>query len=371
MTEFHTPAERFLRDMIAIPSVTGSEGLMKDYLAGSFRGIGLDVATQHVDGNRYNVIGRTGDGPIKLMFCTHMDVIPALDESLWATPPFEASYKDSRIYGRGSTDAKGQLAAMMAAMERLEGTDGIALAAVVEEETGRSVGARKLLEAYHPAACVIGEPTGLRLAVAHKGGVRAMATVHGKSAHSSNPENGLNAINVACDVIHDINVYRKSVMQHRDQFLGASSLEVTMIRGGERINVTPEKCDIYLDRRLVTGETIEGAFGGLQDIVGQVRKKNGSRIDTKLLCAYPSTSVDINEKIVRFSQQALEKSGLSPDPMGFPAGCDMWSFSAKQIPTVILGCGSLTQAHSVDEYVDVGPLNQLAEIYEALARLIS
>jgi acetylornithine deacetylase/succinyl-diaminopimelate desuccinylase-like protein len=145
MSAFSTPAERFLRDVIAIPSVTGSEGLMKGYLENAFENLGLEVTTQHVDGDRYNVIGRTGDGPIKLMFCTHMDVIPALDESLWNTPPFEAVHKGSRIYGRGSTDAKGQLAAIMAAMGRAKDMPGIALAAVVEEETGRSLGARKLL----------------------------------------------------------------------------------------------------------------------------------------------------------------------------------------------------------------------------------
>ena len=161
------------------------------------------------------MIGRTDDGPIKLMLCTHMDVIPALDESMWNTPPFEAVYKEGRIYGRGSTDAKGQLAAMMAAMERAKDVPGIALAAVVEEETGRSLGARKVLERYTPNMCVIGEPTGMRMAIAHKGGVRSMITVHGKASHSSSPERGVNAINIACEAIRDVNEYRESCHEEK------------------------------------------------------------------------------------------------------------------------------------------------------------
>ena len=308
MSAFSTPAERFLRDVIAIPSVTGSEGLMKGYLENAFENLGLEVTTQHVDGDRYNVIGRTGDGPIKLMFCTHMDVIPALDESLWNTPPFEAVHKESRIYGRGSTDAKGQLAAMMAAMGRAKDVPGIALAAVVEEETGRSLGARKLLEKYTPEMCVIGEPTGMRMAIAHKGGVRSRITVHGKASHSSSPERGVNAINIACEAIRDVNEYRKAVMQKNDPLLGSSSLEVTMVRGGERINVTPQRCEIFMDRRLVLDETIEGAYDGLEKVVASVSERTGAKIDLKLLCAYPTTRVDPDKKIVSLTQRALEQT---------------------------------------------------------------
>jgi acetylornithine deacetylase/succinyl-diaminopimelate desuccinylase-like protein len=181
----------------------------------------------------------------------------------------------------------------------------------------------------------------------------------------------VNAINIACDVIKNINEHREKVMMNKDPMLGASSLEVTMIRGGERINVTPEKCEIYLDRRLVSNETIEEAYESLQGAIGPVIKKTGARIDTRLLCAYPATSVDLSENIVRLAQRSLEQSGLPSGPVGFPAGCDMWAFRSKNIPTVVLGCGSIAQAHSVDEYVDTGQLNKLAGVYEALIRLTS
>ena len=344
---------------------------MKGYLETAFTSIGLDMATQHVDGDRFNVIGRTSDGPIKLMLCTHMDVIPALDETMWNTPPFEAVFKDGRIYGRGSTDAKGQLAAMMAAIECAKDVPGIALAAVVEEETGRSLGTRKLLETYRPDMCVIGEPTGLRMAIAHKGGVRSKITVHGKASHSSSPERGVNAINIACEAIRDVNEYRETVMRKKDPLLGHSSLEVTMVRGGERINVTPQRCDIFTDRRLVLDETIEGAYDGLEQAVASVSKRTGVKIDVKLLCAYPTTRVDPNENIVRLTQRVLEQKGLQSSPIGFPAGCDMWAFSVKGIPTIVFGCGGVAQAHVIDEYVEISGLHTAADVYEALIRLIS
>lgn len=371
MSAFSTPAERFLRDMIAIPSVTGQEGLMKDYLEGAFSGMGLDVEMQPVDGDRFNVIGRIGAGPIKLMLCTHMDVIPAPDVSLWQTPPFQATYRDGKIFGRGSTDAKGQLAAMMAAMGRSIDLDGVALAAVVEEETGRSLGANKLLEHYRPEIAVIGEPTGLRVAIAHKGAIRPVITVHGRASHSSRPESGVNAINIACEAMRVVNEHRGRVMQNKDPLLGAPSLEVTMVRGGDRINVTPERCEFYVDRRLVSNETIESASEGLRKAIEPLNKKPGARVDMKLLCAYPSTSVDEGERVVRLVQHVLKEKGLPFAPVGFPAGCDMWAFRARGVPTVVLGAGDIAQAHIVDEYIDAGELHKASEIYEATLRLLA
>lgn len=353
--------------MVAIPSVTGREGLMKDYLAKAFEEMGLDVELQHVDSDRYNVIGKLGEGPIKLMLCTHTDVIPALDESLWHTPPFEATMKDGRIYGRGSTDAKGSLAAAMEAMQRakkmLKKVEGsAALAAVAEEETGRSVGATKLMEAYKPLMGVIMEPTGLRLAIAHKGALRPVITVRGQAAHSSMP--GVNAISIAGKVLRDLERYRNKVMNVVDPMLGRASLEVTMIRGGERINVIPEKCLIYVDRRLTHGETVEGAYDELASVVEKIGEETGARMELKLLCSYPSSSVGETEGVVKLIKGVLAQHGLPSSPVGFPAGCDMWTFRKNKIPTAILGPGYIDQAHAIDEYIDKEQLKLAADLYE-------
>ncbi len=372
MSDFNTPAELFLKDLISMPSVTGQEGLAKDYLADAFGKMGLDVELQKVEGDRCNVIGRLGDGPMKLMLCTHTDVIPALDEGLWHSPPFEATMRNGRIYGRGSTDAKGSLAAAMEAMGRaakLKKFNGsVALAAVVEEETGRSLGARKLMEKYRPEMGLILEPTGLRVAIAHKGALRPVITVHGQAAHSSSADMGVNAVSIAGEVLRDLERYRNRVMNVVDPLLGRSSLEVTMIRGGERINVIPVKCHIYVDRRLTTGETVKGAFDDLSRVVERIGEETGARLDVELLCSYPSSSVSENEPVVALIKGVLAGHGLPSAPVGFPAGCDMWTFRANGVPAAVLGPGYIDQAHGVDEYIDREQLKLAADLYEDIVK---
>jgi acetylornithine deacetylase len=364
---FSAPAERFLEDMIAIPSVTGREGLMKGYLTKAFGEMGLDVELQRVDGDRFNVIGRLGDGPIRLMLCTHTDVIPAPDESQWHTPPFKAADREGRIYGRGAADAKGPLAAAMEAMLRVSENkkyDGaVALAAVVEEETGRSVGARRLLEDYRTDMGIILEPTGMRAAIAHKGALRPVITVHGRAAHSSDPS-GVNATWSAGEVLRGLEQYRSRVMGVADPMLGRASLEVTMVRCGERINVMPEKCMIYVDRRLTSGETVERAYSELKGVLEGIGVK--ARVDVELLCSYPPSGVGEEERVVALIKKALEGHGLPSDPVGFPAGCDMWTFRKNNIPTAILGPGHIEQAHGVDEYIEREQLDLAADIYESI-----
>jgi acetylornithine deacetylase/succinyl-diaminopimelate desuccinylase family protein len=371
MTDFKTPAEKYLKDLIDIPSVTGHEGLIKDYLAGAFGDIGLDVSLQHVDTDRYNVIGRLGEGPIRLMLCTHMDVIPELDESLWHSPPFRATAKGERIYGRGAVDAKGPLAAAMEAMLRLkrQGSKGsVALAVVVEEETGRSVGARKLMEEYSPERGIIMEPTGLRVSTAHKGAIRAAITVRGKAAHSSMADTGVNAISIAVEAMKDLELYRGKVMSATEPMLGRSTLEVTMIQGGERINVIPEKCKIFVDRRLILGETIEGSFEELSAVVRNIAARTGADITVEMLCAYPASSVGEDSDIAGLVKKALTSKGLPSSTMGFLAGCDMWTFSRKGIPTIIIGPGGIYQAHTIDEFIEKEELRLGADLYEDILK---
>lgn len=342
---------------------------MKGYLEAAFKEMGLEVSLQHVDSDRYNVIGTTGKGPIDLMLCTHMDVIPALDDSKWHAPPFRAVRKDGKIYGRGSSDAKGSLAAMMGALLRVrmagrEIHGNVAIAAVVEEEMGRSIGAKKIVEEYSPKMTVIGEPTELKVAISHKGAIRPKITVHGKAAHGSSPVRGINAIALMGRVLDALDGYGEEVSKVSDPMLGRSSLEITMIQGGERINVVPDRCSVCIDRRLVRSETIEGAFRDLKEVVEEVGRRLETRIDVELLSAYPPSSVSESEELVSIAKRSVSKAGIQAGAVGFPAGCDMWVFSSKGIPTLVLGPGSLDQAHETDEYIDILSLNSAVDIYE-------
>ena len=359
-----------MRELIAIPSVTGSEGLIRDYLESKFVALGLKTEVQHVDGDRYNVIGILGEGPVRLMLCTHQDVIPSLDENKWMTPPFAPDYRDGRIYGRGATDAKGSLAAMMEAISRLKdrklGSGAVAIAAVVEEETGRSIGARRLMTEYTAEMAIIGEPTGLRMAIAHKGALRPAITVHGEAAHASNPERGVNAIAAMGKLLITLNSYAYRVSKNKDLLLGRSSSEATMIHGGERINVVPERCTVCIDRRLVLNENVDEAFRDLQQVIRRFSIRNRAKVDIELVSSYPPSSTGEGEPVVKMASAILMDMGLNPVPMGFPAGCDMWAFRARGLPTVVIGPGSIEQAHVVDEYIDVNELRRAADVYERL-----
>jgi acetylornithine deacetylase/succinyl-diaminopimelate desuccinylase family protein len=370
MSDYAAATEAILGELIAIPSVTGSEGLMRGYLERKFRELGLETEEQHVDGDRYNIIGRIGEGPVRLMLCTHQDVIPPLDESKWRSPPFAPDVREGRVYGRGSTDAKGSLAAMMAALAGATGVSGgsVAVAAVVEEETGKSVGARKLLERYAPEMAVIGEPTGLRVAIAHKGALRPAITIHGLAAHASSPRRGINAIALAGKLVNALESYSYRISRSKDPLLGRPSSEVTVIQGGDRINVIPERCTVCIDRRLVSSETVEGAFEDLRRLVSRLAKKYRMKIDVDLLAAYPPSATDPSEAVVRLSRAALKETGLPAAPVGFPAGCDMWAFRARGIPAVVIGPGSIGQAHVIDEYLELDQLKMAVDVYGRLIR---
>jgi acetylornithine deacetylase/succinyl-diaminopimelate desuccinylase-like protein len=245
----------------------------------------------------------------------------------------------------------------------------VAVAAVVEEETGKSVGARKLLERFAPEMAVIGEPTGLRVAIAHKGALRPAITIHGLAAHASSPRRGINAIALAGKLVNALESYSYRISRNKDPLLGRPSSEVTVIHGGDRINVIPEQCTVCIDRRLVSSETVEGAFEDLRRLVRRLAKKYRMKIDVDLLAAYPPSKTDQSEAIVQLSRAALKETGLPAEPVGFPAGCDMWAFRARGIPAVVIGPGSIGQAHVIDEYLELDQLRKAVEVYGRLIRL--
>jgi len=256
----------------------------------------------------------------------------------------------------------------MAALARVRGrVDGCAaVAAVIEEETGRSTGARKLLESYAPEAAVIGEPTCMRVAIAHKGAIRPIITVHGEAAHASRPKQGTNAISLAIKLLKTIESSGEKLARVSDPLLGPPSSEVTMIYGGQRVNVVPERCTFFIDRRLVSGETVESAYDDLRRTVDRFSKRHHSTVNLEMLSSYPPSSTGAGEVIVREASEVLAESGLDPAPVGFPAGCDMWAFRAKGIPTVVMGPGSIEQAHVIDEYIGLDELGLAVDVYERL-----
>jgi acetylornithine deacetylase len=248
--------------LIDIPSVTGDEGAVGRFLARYLEDLGYRVELQEVEDGRSNVIAVTGGGTPLVTLSTHMDTVP----------PFIPAREDAEfIYGRGSCDAKGIIAAQVAAAEQLraECLDNIGLLFTVDEEMG-SIGAQRANS--HPFAgssryMINGEPTDNRLAVGTKGSLRLILKTRGRAAHSAYPEQGESAIEKLLDVLMDV----RACAWPSNESLGETTCNIGVIRGGTRSNVIPAEAEADLQLRLVTAgrpvrEMLERAVGGRAEI---------------------------------------------------------------------------------------------------------
>lgn len=337
--------------------------------------LGLDVERQPVLPGRENIVASQAfneAGPT-LVFNTHMDVVPPGEG--WDHNPFDLVVKDNKAYGRGACDAKGALTAILFAVrEALKEKNALrgrlVVTAVVDEEDC-SRGSRELVRHLHADYGIVGEPTRCMVATCHKGSMRPIVVAEGKSAHASRPEEGVNAIEGASAFVRALPSYAKQLKGRVHPLLGSPSVAVTMIKGGVKENVIPDRCELIIDRRMIPGETEE-------DVVEEVRALCRSADNASPGCR---TSIDLlkpttggpSELSVEHTlvQTALSVVGRllingNPGPTGLSCGCDMVHLMAAGIPTVVIGPGSLDQAHKSNEFVEVEQLVLATKIYKEL-----
>jgi acetylornithine deacetylase len=249
------------RQLIDIPSPSGSEGEYGRFLVPVMERIGLSVTLQSVGSDRFNLLGVAGGGEPIIVLCTHLDVVPP------HIPPGE---DDTWIYGRGACDTKGILAAMLAAGERLigDGVGGFALLLVVAEETD-SIGARSAndWQPWRSRFVVVGEPTESRFARAQKGSFRADLLVRGRAAHSAYPERGDSALLKLLPVLDDLG----RADWGEDPVLGPGTMNLGELHSGVRANVIPAEARASLLIRVVdsvaeTGARLRGIVGDRAEI---------------------------------------------------------------------------------------------------------
>jgi len=320
------------RELIDIPSITGDEERVGHFLSEYLRDLGYQIGHQQVAENRFNLIAKTDHAPY-VWFSTHMDTVP---------PFIESSEDQEFIYGRGSCDAKGIIAAQIFAAERLrrEGMSAVGLLFTVDEELS-SMGAQaanNLGEARECRYLINGEPTDNRLATGTKGSVRVFITTEGRAAHSAYPEAGDSAIEKLLDILQDI----RTVEWPGDSFFGTTTCNIGVLTGGTRPNVIPDKARAELQIRL--GIDIEHVKRLLENTVaGRGRLEYASAHNPVRLFSVP----DFEETVVRFTTDIPYLSNW-----GQP---------------LLLGPGSILDAHTDHERISKRELEAAVGLYMKLA----
>lgn len=338
--------------------------------------LGAKVTRQEVWPGADNVILtlRFGDGP-RLAFNSHMDVVDPSTQ-MWTTPPFTATPIGDRIHGRGTVDTKGSLVAMLAAFERVAadpaGVSGeIVLTAVVAEEAGGLGTLRLVADGFAADAAVVGEPTDLEIAVAHKGTYMREMTFRGTAAHSASPWLGRNAIADAAAFIAASERESARLGERPHPALGPATMTVTKLSGGKLQNTVPDEAVLLVDRRMIPGETHADCDEELRSLLAQLgEERPGLQVDEpRVVVSTVPSETDQREMIVESALRATRQvRGTDATAVGFNAGCDMSKLVGVGIPTVICGPGNLAQAHGPDEYVPARQVVDAASVYELIIR---
>lgn len=312
-----------------------------------------------------SLIGKNGGK--QLIFNGHTDVVPAGEG--WKRNPFEASIVDDKIIGRGAADMKGGLAAMIIALIAIKRAgiklDGdLFFHAVIDEEVA-SNGTKSIInEGFKADYAIVGEPTNLSICIAQKGRLVVRITTYGKATHASTPEKGVNAISAMIDVLNKIILYGKELDRMKHPLLGSPTQAITVIKGGIKSNIVPNTCEVIIDRRVIPGENIES----IKEEYRKISKNQGvlSKIDF-IEHEAESSQVSTDELIVKVSHSAMKDVVGRAKIMGFPAITDAYLLNKAGIATIVLGPGSINQAHSPNEYVRIPELIYAAKIYALTA----
>ena len=344
------------------------------WIASELRALGFEVEIDAFDSGRANVVASLDRGPGPCFaFNTHMDVVPAGEG--WTGNAFRLREDDGRLYGRGACDAKGSLAAMLEALSLLSEHRttwrGRLMGVFVADEEDCSRGARRYARS-RPAIdyVVVGEPSGNAPIIAHKGSLRPLVRVEGRTAHSGTPDLGLNAIFEAARLLPAIARMHAALRCKTHPLIGAPSLTVTRATAGIADNVVPGSCDLLLDRRLIPGETEAGAVAEIQALLDDARARDG--IASRIVELKPTTGgaaeTSADHAVVKVAVAVAGRHGVvDPRPVGFQGACDFVHFRDAGAQGVVLGPGDLAVAHKPDEFVPRAELEAAALIYRDIA----
>lgn len=370
------PVIPLLRDLVAIDSVNPSlvpgaagEAQIADAIAVHLRALGLDVEIQTVVPGRPNVVGvLEGREPGRsLLLCGHVDTVGV--EGM--TRPFDPVERDGRLYGRGSQDMKGGVAAMIDAA-RLACDRGLRrgrliVAAVVDEEYA-SLGADALAARWTADAAIVTEPTDLHVGIGHKGFAWAEIETRGRAAHGSRPRDGRDAILRMGRVLSRLEQLDRDLQSRpAHAIMGTASLHASIIDGGRELSSYPDRCRLQLERRTVAGEKGDAFRDEIDRILSGLRQEDPEfEAAYTLTFARPPYEIPAGHELPAALTRAAEAIGVSPKRIGMSFWTDAAILGEAGMPSVLFGPGG-AGLHSVEEYVNVSDVIACRDALATLA----
>ena len=362
--------KRVLRKLIgAETTVDRGELAAAEIVSAEFGRSGIDCRIDSWGQNRANLIAQIKSAGHRsgLLFACHLDVVGP-GEASWRNPPFAGVESGGRIYGRGSADMKGGIAAIVTAIRelsesgvKLEG-DIIFFAAAGEETD--SCGAKRFISNFggnwpEIAGVVIPEPTDFEVVTAHRGMLWLKVTTEGKAAHGSTPELGINAIASMKALLDELDNYKIRVEPHK--LLGGCSMSVNTIAGGKAINVVPDECSVGMDIRTLPGQNCQDIISDFEKIFAKLKQKN-PQFEAEV-CVVREVGALETDPHCDFVKDFCSAVGISENKaVGFTT--DGPHFAPLGVPVVIFGPGKSEVCHKPDEYIDIADVEKAVEYYK-------
>jgi acetylornithine deacetylase len=363
-----------LQELIKIESINPSlanegsgESAIADYIGNYLKNLGLEIQYQKLGEKRKNIVGilKGSDKGQTLMLNGHTDTVSAKEMEI---EPFNPSFENGQVYGRGSLDMKSGLAAMIMAIQSIIESDlklkGTVVSAFVADEEYASMGTEELIKGHTADAAIICEPSNLLMILAHKGFAWIKVDVHGKAAHGSLPSEGIDAIAKAGKFLVKLeDLEKKTFSLKRHELLGFPSIHASLINGGIELSTYPDHCKIELERRTLPGENRETVSEEIEKLIEEIRLVDDKfKAEHEVFFYRPALEISKDSTIVKTVSAAYQKVlNKRPKFAGVGGWMDSALLTEAGIPTIIFGPKG-AGAHAAVEYVDFDSVVKTTEI---------
>jgi len=365
---------RFARALVAAPSENpgGTEDEAAAVAGEILADLGIPPREIRSANGRPSVVASVGsDARPRLAWNGHLDVVPAGEPSTWEPPPYAGTIFGDRLVGRGAADMKGPIASALAAVAalrraRVELGGALDLHLAADEEHTGTEGTAVLRDdgLLVQDACIVGEPSELQLGLAERGGAWIHVESHGRAAHGSQPHRGVNAVTAMARMLLRV---EEALPDREHALVGRPTVNPSVITGGTARNVVPDRCFLTIDRRTIPGETSpEEVLAPFELLVEDLRREHP---ELDLRCRVDewtdAAETPPDAAIADLCRGAVaDETGKAPADVGFTGITDArFYINDASIPTVILGPGSLSVAHTANEFVPIDELVAAARIY--------